>query len=89
MWTAPDLRPKSIWITLQCSFNSFTSGNLILRIIKTVGAVATITVSTRSEAFTVSVRNHKKISDGYVYTVHKMSSWKKISKPQYILLLKK
>jgi hypothetical protein len=56
MWAAPNFRPECIWITLQCSINSFTPGNFIIRIVKTVGAVASITVSARSKAFTVPVK---------------------------------
>uniref|UniRef100_A0A0A9D9C8 Uncharacterized protein n=1 Tax=Arundo donax TaxID=35708 RepID=A0A0A9D9C8_ARUDO len=56
MWAAPNFRPECIWITLQCSINSLTPGGVILKIIKTVGAVASITVSTRSEAFTVQLQ---------------------------------
>jgi len=56
MWAAPNLGPECIWITLQCSINSFTPGNFILRIVKTVGAVAPITVRTRSKAFTVQLQ---------------------------------
>jgi hypothetical protein len=90
MWAAPNLRPESIWITLQCSFNSFTPGNLILRIIKTVGAVAPITVSTRSKAFTVPVKGTIKRfqMDKYKY-IHKMPSWEKKSTTVHSLYLKR
>jgi hypothetical protein len=65
MRAAPNLRPKCIRITLQGSINSFTPDTIILRIIEAVSAVASITISPRSEAFTVpAIKSHNMNSDG-------------------------
>lgn len=56
MWTTPNLRSERIWIALQCSIYSFTPSSLILNIIKTIGAVASITINTRSKTFAVQLQ---------------------------------
>ena len=53
VWATPNLRSERIWIALQCSIYSFTPSSLILNIVKTIRAVASIAINTRCKAFTV------------------------------------
>lgn len=58
MWTFSNLRSEGIRISLQCCPNCLSPSRLVLNVIVTVCAVATIAIYAGSKAFTVPGVSH-------------------------------
>ena len=48
-----DLRPESVWVSLQNGFHSRLPCALVLHVVAAIDAVAAVTVPSRSKALTV------------------------------------
>lgn len=61
MRAACNFWPKCIWITLQSGFNSFSSSHFVFNIVRTVCAVASITIYSWCKTFTIPAQYKKKL----------------------------